>query len=188
MNIKIKILSPNAIDQAIKCFASAIARDWPNSEEEATNWVRDEFHKSNSTILGAFIEKRLVGVCSLIDLDFVLKKLKVEENKLIIETLVNKLAINIGKIIYIGGFGVDEKFERMGIGTKLFTFAEKIAINKGCEALLGQTARPSKKYEKMKGLGFVLSVMQMKELPLTKTFFLSSPSDLEKVWLYKLLK
>ena len=188
MNIEIKILLPNEIDQAIKCFATAIARDWPNSEEEATNWVRDEFYNSTSIILGAFIEKRLVGVCSLIDLDFILKSLEVEENNLIIEALANKLGIDTGKIIYIGGFGVEEKFERIGIGTKLFTFAEKTAINNGYEALLGQTARPSKKYEKIKELDFALSVTQMKELPLAKTIFLPSPNDLEKVWLYKLLK
>src|SRR3989344_4192121 len=183
MNVEIKVLITNEIDEAIECFARAIAQDLPNNKEEAKNWVYDEFHNPDSVIFGAFVENKLIGVCSLVPFNFILEKLGGKESNLIIKALKRQPDIDTSKVIYMGGFGVEEEFKEKGIGTKLFTFAEKLAINKGCKTLLGHTARPSKKYDKIKGLDFALSIIQMKKLPLTETIFLSSPNDLEKVWL-----
>jgi GNAT superfamily N-acetyltransferase len=186
MNIGIRTLEQNEIDQAVDCFARAIERDWPNNQNEAKNWIYDEFHHINSIIFGAFLGKELVGVCSLVPFDFVLAKLDKKEGTLIPKFLKDKFGIDKEKIIYLGGFGVKEKFENMGVATKLFTFTEKTAINNGYRMLVGHTARPSQKYGKIKGLGFALS-MKMEELPLVEKFFLSLPNDLEKVWLYKII-
>lgn len=186
MNVAVRTLAQDEINQAIDCFARAIARDWPNSQNEAKNWIYDEFHHSDSIVVGGFIDKKLVGVCSLVPFSFVLAKLDKQETDLVLETLKNQLGIDNEKIIYIGGFGVEEKFEKMGVGTKLFTFAEKTAINKGYRVLVGHTADTSEKYKKIKGLTFALS-MEMKELPIASKIFLPHPSDLEKVWLYKIL-
>ena len=186
MNIGIRTLEQNEIDQAVDCFARAIERDWPNNQNEAKNWIYDEFHHFNSIIFGAFLDKELVGVCSLVVFNFVLAKLDKREGTLILEFFKDKFGIDKEKIIYLGGFGVKKKFENLRVATKLFTFAEKTAINNGYKMLGGHTARPSQKYGKIKGLDFALS-MQMKELPLVEKIFLSHPSDLEKVWLYKII-
>lgn len=189
MDIRVRILSSDEIGQAIDCFVRAISRDWPNTEDEARSWVDDEFHNPNSTIFGAVVDKRLVGVCSLIPFDFILQRLSWREAKLLTGALKKKFRESESetKVIYIGGFGVDKRYEGKGIGGKLLLFAEKTALNRGYRALVAQTARPSKKY-KIKGLAFALLVMQMSELSLAEKIFLPSPRDLEKVWLYKFLK
>lgn len=184
--VEIKILSSNKIKAGIECFASAIARDWPNSKKEAKNWIDDEFHNPDSIVFGAFIKNKLIGVCSLVSFNFVLKKMDLWESKLVINTLINKLGVNAEEMIYMGGFGVKENLEGKGIGTKLFNYAEEIAKNNGLKVLVGHTAGPSRKYDKIKGLSFALS-LGMKKLGLGKTICLSSPRDLEKVWLYKII-
>lgn len=185
--IEIKVLPSNEIDQAIDCFARAIARDWPNTKEEAARWVFDEFHHPGSVIFGAFYESKIIGVCSLVLLDFILDKLTKSEHGLISNAL-QELKINLSKAIYIGGFSVEKKYETRLLATRLFTFAENYAKSRRYETLVAYTARPSEKYQKIKALQIALSRAQMKELPLSHKIFHLSPADLEKVWLYKFLK
>lgn len=184
----VKILLSNEIDQAIECFANAIDRDWPNSKEEAANWVFDEFHHPDSIIFGAHDKDKLVGVCSLVPLNFVLERVSGSEHQLVLNALNQELKIDLSKAIYIGGFSVKKEYEGQGMARQLFTFAENFAINKAYEALVAHTARPSEKYQKIQVLPIALSRYKMKELPLPHKIFYSSPDDLEKVWLYKLLK
>lgn len=182
----VKILSSTEIDQAIECFANAVARDWPNSKEEAANWISDEFRHPDSIILGVFAEGKIIGTCSLVSLDFILSKLSTSEHELV-STALRGLGVNLAKAVYIGGFSVDEKYEARGVSRQLFTSAENSAINKGCEMLVAHTARSSEKYPKIKVLPIALTKAGMKELTLPSKTFHSSPSDLEKVWLYKFL-
>jgi GNAT superfamily N-acetyltransferase len=184
---EVKTLSSNEIDQAIECFANAIARDWPNSKEEAADWVFDEFHHPDSIILGVFAEGKIIGTCSLVSLDFILGKLSEGERELVSSAL-KRLAIDLSKAIYMGGFSVEEKYEARGVGRQLFTSAENSAINKGCEVLVAHTARSSEKYSKIKVLPIALAKFGMKELVLSTITFHLSPNDLEKVWLYKIFE
>lgn len=183
----VKILSSTEIDQAIECFTNAVARDWPNSREEATTWVSDEFHHPGSVILGVFNEGKIIGTCSLVSLDFILGKLSEGERDLVSSALKG-LAIDLSKAIYIGGFSVEKKYEGRGVSKQLFTSAENSAINNGCEVLVAHTARSSEKYTKIKVLPLALTKAGMRELVLPAKTFHSSPNNLEKVWLYKFLK
>lgn len=185
--IEIKVLPSNEIDQAINCFARAIARDWPNTKEEAARWVFDEFHHPDSVIFGAFCEGKIIGVCSLVSLDFILGKLIKSEHELV-DNALQELKINLSKTIYIGGLSAEKKYEGQWMAIRLLTFAENYAISEGYETLVACTARPSEKYQKIKALQIALSRAQMKELPLSRKIFHLSPNDLEKVWLYKFLK
>src|SRR3989344_4222698 len=108
---EVKILSLNRVDQAIECFADAIARDWPNSKEEATNWVFDEFHNSDSTILGVYDKDNLAGACSLVPLNFVLERTSENEHQLVLVALNQELKIDLSKAIYVGGFSVKREYE-----------------------------------------------------------------------------
>ena len=184
---EVKILSSTEIDQAIECFANAIARDWPNSREEAINWVSDEFHNPDSVIFGVFNEEgKIIGTCSLVSLEFILGKLNENERDLVSNAL-KEIGVNLSKAIFIGGFAVEEKYEARGVSRQLFTFAENSAINKGCGVLVAHTARSSEKYPKIKVLPIALAKAGMEELTLPTKTFHSSPNDLEKVWLYKYL-
>ena len=189
---EVKILSSNEIDQAVECFADAIARDWPNSKEEATSWVFDEFHNPDSKILGVYDNKdNLAGTCSLVPLNFVLERLEKasgDEHELVLNALNQELKIDLLKAIYVGGFSVKKEYEGQGTARRLFTFAENLAISNEYEALVASTARPSEKYKKIQALQIALSKYKMKELPLPHKIFYPSPDDLEKVWLYKSLK
>ena len=183
----VKILSSTEIDQAVECFANAIARDWPNSREEAISWVSDEFHNPDSLIFGVFDEEgKIIGTCSLVSLEFVLGKLSESEHELVVSALKG-LGIDLTKAIFIGGFAVEEKYEGRGVSKQLFTSAENSAINKGCKLLVAHTARSSEKYPKIKVLPIALAKAGMKELTLPTKTFHSSPNDLEKVWVYKYL-
>ncbi|OHA43494.1 MAG: hypothetical protein A3G03_01335 [Candidatus Taylorbacteria bacterium RIFCSPLOWO2_12_FULL_44_15c] len=185
---EVKILSLNGVDQAIECFADAIARDWPNSKEEATNWVFDEFHNPDSTILGVYDKDNLAGACSLVPLNFVLERTSENEHQLVLVALNQELKIDLSKAIYVGGFSVKREYEGQGIARQLFTFVDNFAINNGYEAIVAHTARPSEKYQKIQALPIALSRYKMRELLLPHKIFYPSPDDLEKVWLYKLLK
>lgn len=184
---EVKILSSNEINSAIECFANAIVRDWPNSKEEAVNWVSNEFHHPNSIILGAYDKDNLIGTCSLVPINFVFERLNKNEHKLVSNALL-KLEIDLAKTIYFGGLSIKEKYEAQGVTTQLFTFARNSAIREGYEVLIAHTARSSEKYQKIKALSLALLKAQMKELTLPYKIFYSSPNDLEKVWLYKFLK
>ncbi len=185
---EVKILSSNEIDEAIEYFATAVARDWPNSKEEAVNWVSDEFHNPDSIILGAYDKDILVGACSLVPLHFVLERTSKSERQSVLIALNQELKIDLLKAIYIGGLSVKKEYEGKGIAQRLFTSAEHFAISNGYEALVAHTARPSEKYQKIQALPIALSRYEMKELSLPHKIFYSSPDDLEKVWLYKFLK
>jgi len=188
---EVKILSSNGIDEAVECFADAIARDWPNSKEEATNWVFDEFHNPDSKILGVYDKDNLAGTCSLVPLNFVLERLEkasVNEHQLVLNALNQELKIDLLKAIYVGGFSVKKEYEGQGIAWRLFTFAENLAISNEYEALVASTARPSEKYKKIQALHLALSKYKMRELSLPHKIFYPSPDDLEKVWLYELLE
>ena len=185
---EVKILLSNEINQAIECFANAIARDWPNSKEEAADWVFDEFHYPDSIIFGAHDKDKLIGTYSLVPLHFALERVSGSEHQLVLNALNQELKIDLSKAIYVGGLSVKKEYESQGIARKLFTFAENFAISDGYEALVAHTARPSEKYQKIQALPIALSMYKMRELPLPHKIFYSSPDDLEKVWLYKLLK
>ena len=187
-SIEVKILSSNEIDQAIECFANAITRDWPNSKEEAENWVSDEFHNPDSIILGVYDKDNLIGTCSLVPLNFVLERVSRSEHQLVLNALNQELKTDLSKAIYVGGLSVKKEYEGQGIAQKLFTSAENFAISNGYEALVAHTARPSEKYQKIQAFQIALSRYKMRELPLPHKIFYSSPDDLEKIWLYKVVK
>jgi len=183
-----KILQPNEIDQAIECFAKAVADDWPNSREEAAGWVSNEFHNPSSTIFGVYDKDNIVGTCSLVPIDFVFEKMSENERQMVLVSLNQELKIDLTKAIFIGGFSVGQEYEGKGVSWQLFTSAENFAIENNYKALVAHTARPSKKYKKIQSLPIALRKYGMRELPLPNKIFYSSPNDLEKVWLYKLLK
>jgi GNAT superfamily N-acetyltransferase len=141
---QIRVLLPGEINQAVECFSTAIARDWPNSKEEAASWVADEFPHAGSIIFGAYDNDKLVGTCSLVTASYVIERLKKDEKELVIDAL-QKLEVDLAEAIYIGGFSVEKKYEARGTSSQLFTSAQNFAISKGYTTLIAHTARPSGK-------------------------------------------
>ena len=186
IKVEMKIVPAIEIDFAITSFANAIARDWPNSKDEAKQWVFDEFHNPDSIIIGAYDARKLVGACSLVPQNHIFDKLDKEEKSIVSAFLIG-LNVDLSKAIFLGGFYVDKKYESKMVSAQIYTFAEEFANNRGYKALVAHTARPSEKYNKIKALPVALSMAKMKELPVPRKFFYSNPSDLEKVWLYKLI-
>lgn len=184
-NIKIRPLSQHEIDKGISVFSRAIARNWPNTSEEATAWVHDEFYHPSSVILGAFNAQAMIGVCSLVPFDYVLENLEENERKSVKDQLEKTLGANLPKAIFFGGLGVEEKYEGRGIAARLFRFAENFARDRGASLLIAETAEKSGKYPKAGALELLQNRFHMNELALPQRTFFNSPNDLGKIWLYK---
>jgi GNAT superfamily N-acetyltransferase len=175
------------MESAVTCFGRAAARTWPATAAQAVDWIRPEVLDKQCTFLGAFDRKTITGVIAGVPLFRIFGHFDRHEQDAICDGLIGTepYPTNLLDAYHIGALGVEEAFCGRGIATDLFRSIEKIAVRFRYKTLVGHTARPSENYPTVGSLELCLNKWQMHELPTGQTLYYSSPTDLEKVWVYK---
>jgi len=169
----------------VRLFAEAIARDWPNTAEEAESWVKEEWNHPSTQVFLAEEDGIDVGCVFALDFGFVLSHQSEEEQRVILSAFSAMKEKNFSameNLSFVGGLGVVEDYTELGVATLLLRSVQAWAKQEG-KILLGHTGCPSKRYSSLKALSLIRRLGFVELLPPGSTYY-PEPSDLEKVWVY----
>ncbi|MDD2656823.1 MAG: GNAT family N-acetyltransferase [Patescibacteria group bacterium] len=178
--MKIKRLPGQGSFEHVRLFAEAIARDWPNTVEEAKCWVKEEWNHPSTQVFLAEENEIAVGCVFALDFDFVFSHHNEEEQQKLFSATEEKNFSAMENLSFVGGLGVKAGYTAKGVATLLLRSVQAWAKQEN-KFLLGHTGRPSKKYSSLKALPLVLS-LGFEEIFPKGSFYYPNPPDLEKVW------
>ena len=178
--MKIKILPGQGSFEHVRLFADAIARDWPNTAEEAESWVKEEWNHPSTQVFLAEENEIAVGCVFALDFNFVFSHQSEEEQQKLFSATEEKNFSTMENLSFVGGLGVVEDYTELGVATLLLRSVQAWAKQEG-KTLLGHTGRPSKKYFSLKALPLVNN-LGFEEIFPQGSFYYPKPPDLEKVW------